>query len=272
VSTNSSKIAALYLVGMLTAFFPGVTGCGRSTGGATDPHGRWAHGSSAIGEHRTALRYPVYLGRSVGGKPIYGTVIDDGPEVVLIMATIHGNEAAGTPLVQRLELHLIRHADLTQGRRIILVPVVNPDGRALNLRHNLNGVDLNRNFPADNFNAHTRHGSEPLSQPESRAIHKLIEYYEPARIVSIHQPLSCIDYDGPAQKLAEAMAGGCDLPVRRLGSRPGSLGSYAGQTGGIPIVTLELPRAADRMTDDEKWNNYGAALVEAICFTPVEAK
>jgi protein MpaA len=55
-----------------------------------------------------------------------------------------------------------------------------------------------------------------------------------------------------------------DLPVKRIGSLPGSLGSYAGITLGKPIVTLELPATASQMDDEELWDRYGDVLLAAI--------
>ena len=83
-------------------------------------------------------------------------------------------------------------------------------------------------------------------------------------IVSIHQPLKCIDYDGPAKELAEEMARHCDLPVRKIGAMPGSLGSYAGITLGIPIITLELPKEATNLNSEVLWQRYGPVLIAAI--------
>ena len=87
-------------------------------------------------------------------------------------------------------------------------------------------------------------GETPLSEPEARVLMKLLRHYFPTRVVSIHQPLNCIDYDGPAKKLAEAMAAACPLPVNKLGSRPGSLGSLVGVTLQKPIITFEMPKDA----------------------------
>ena len=100
--------------------------------------------------------------------------------------------------------------------------------------------------------------------PESRALFDLIQVSPPHAIVSIHQPLACIDYDGPAEELAKAMANASDLPVRKLGALPGSLGSFAGEECGIPIVTLELPGVASLLEDDLLWQRYGPMLIAAI--------
>ncbi|NNM27436.1 MAG: DUF2817 domain-containing protein [Phycisphaerales bacterium] len=207
-------------------------------------------------------------GHSIETRPIAYTRLGEGPCRALLLGTIHGNEAAGTPLLERLLIELPRTA-AGAGVSIVVVPVVNPDGHARGSRLNARGVDLNRNFPCANWREHrTRHGVEPASEPETRAIIDLIDRYRPERIVSIHQPIGCVDYDGPGRTLAEAMASVCDLPVRKLGARPGSLGAYAGEESGIPTITLELPGHASRLEDGVLWDRYGPALVAAITPPP----
>lgn len=210
------------------------------------------------------------VGKSLQGRPIDTYVFGSGSDCVFILATIHGNEDAGTPLVERLASHLERNPNLYAGRRVVLMPNANPDGMAAQTRGNGNGVDLNRNYPADNFHASAKHGDSALSEPESVAIHDVMERYRPARIVSIHQPLrsgsECIDHDGPAKPLAEAMSQHTEIPVRRIGSRPGSLGSYAGVTLGIPIITLELPAEAKGWDGERLWSLYGDMMLAAIAY------
>ncbi|MDY7108525.1 MAG: DUF2817 domain-containing protein [Planctomycetota bacterium] len=204
------------------------------------------------------------IGRSVEGRPIVCEAFGEGGEVVLLMATIHGDEPAGTPLLQRLGEALAMRGDLLHGRRVLLLPVANPDGYINNTRGNANGVDLNRNFPAGNWTDRRANGPTPLSEPESRAIERLILEERPARIVSVHQPLACVDCDGPGADLARMISEACGLPVRKLGGRPGSLGSRAGLDLGLPIITLELPGGVQRLDREALWERYGAALVEAI--------
>ncbi len=206
------------------------------------------------------------LGGSVENRPLEYLVIGQGRDVILILATIHGNEPAGAPLVLQLAKHLLQHPLMLRDRTVVLVPVANPDGRANNQRFNSQGVDLNRNFETDNRLDGGRFGYSALSEPESRFIHLLLHQYEPDRIVSIHQPLTCIDYDGPAKALAECMAEYCDLPVRKLGAKRGSLGTYAGETMSIPIVTLELSGGDSRLSPESVWGKYGNAMVGAILY------
>jgi protein MpaA len=206
------------------------------------------------------------VGTSVQRRPIMCLVLGDGSDVALIMATIHGNEPAGTPLVRRLAWYLRRRPEMLNGRKVVLMSVANPDGLANKSRYNANGVDLNRNFEAANRVNSKETGLTGLSEPEARVIRQLILEYKPDRIVSIHQPLNCIDYDGPARMLAERMGQYCALPVKKLGARPGSLGSYAGVTLGIPIITFEMLPADSQLNSDALWRKYGRALLAAILY------
>jgi murein peptide amidase A len=207
---------------------------------------------------------PFLAGWSVENRPIHYVVHGRGPAVMLILATIHGNEPAGTPLVEQLGRHLGENPSWLEGRTVVLVALANPDGFAHHTRWNARGVDLNRNYPTANFRSSLRNGPDPLSEPESRVIVDLLRSLRPCRVLSIHQPLSCIDHDGPAEALALAMKRHTNLPVKKLGARPGSLGSYAGLELGIPIITLELPSEATGLEPGRVWQRHGPAVLAFI--------
>ncbi|NLK42418.1 MAG: murein peptide amidase A [Planctomycetes bacterium] len=205
-------------------------------------------------------------GYSVHKRPIDIYIAGSGSETILILSTIHGNEQAGVALSRKLMDRLRQRQELLEKYRLLIIPVANPDGVAQNSRYNANGIDLNRNFPAANRQNSETFGHFPLSEPETRVLYNLINDYRPVRIISIHQPLKCIDYDGPAEPLARRMVMYCDLPVKKLGAQPGSFGAYVGQTLAIPIITMELERADDRLTADQLWQRYGLALMAAITY------
>lgn len=208
------------------------------------------------------------LGESVRGRAIECITIGHGPRRIMFLASIHGDEPAGTPLLERLIREATNDPDWMDGCTLIVIPNANPDGYESNRRGNANGVDLNRNFPAMSFTSRRRHGESPLSEPESEALHDAILEHRPHRIVSIHQPLSCIDYDGEGEALSLAMADAIDpahrLPVKKLGAYPGSLGSFAGEDLGIPIITVEFSGTAHRLGEEELWSRYGDMLIAAI--------
>jgi hypothetical protein len=62
------------------------------------------------------------------------------------------------------------------------------------------------------------------------------------------------------------MAEYSDLPVEKLGAEPGSLGSYAGLTLAIPVITFELPLDAHVLDPEELWERYGWAMLAAVAY------
>lgn len=208
-------------------------------------------------------------GKSVQQRDIYLLELGSGEDVTVIFGGFHGNERLGAELVFRFAGHLYREA-LPADARVILVPVVNPDGLVAGTRTNANRVDVNRNFPTANWQAdagarQNNPGPSPASEPETRAVMALLAQYRPRKIVSVHTPLQVVNYDGPAQALAEAMARHTGYPVKAdIGyPTPGSFGTYAGVEKQIPVITLELPR---RVTFEDVWPANREALWEAVRF------
>jgi len=205
----------------------------------------------------------VELGRSVQGRPITALVFDGTAGTVLVLGGIHGDETASIALVELLARRLEAEPSARAGRQVVLIPCVNPDGRAARTRANARGVDLNRNFAAANFRPSALHGPHPLSEPETRALQDALDRYRPSCVLSIHTPLGCVDPDGGSRStaLARDMANLGPLPVRDLPAMPGSLGSYAGNRLGMTMVTYELDRRAGPAAS---LDHYLAPLLLAI--------
>lgn len=191
------------------------------------------------------------FGHSVQGAPLRAWVLDNGDgaasDVTLILGGFHGDERGTPGVVMRLKSFLRAHPNDWRGRRAVLVPCANPDGWAAGTRPNARGVDLNRNFPAawapQGRAARYSPGPAPTSEPETRALIALLAHVRPAKIVSLHSPLRCLNPTGPqGLAMARAMHALNGLPIKLdIGyPTPGSLGNYCGSRG-IGIVTLELP-------------------------------
>ncbi len=206
------------------------------------------------------------IGRSVQGRPIFVQIVGRGSDTVLIMGAIHGDERPTATLMDQLAKHLQDNQKLVENQRVVLLPVANPDGYVAKTRENARGIDLNRNFDTANRVDNGTNGLHALTEPESQALQEMIKEYTPSRIVTVHTSLNCIDYDGPGQAIAARMAQNCDLEVKKLGARPGSLGSYTGESLGIPTITLELAPEAGKMSDSVLWQKYGKALMAAILY------
>lgn len=206
------------------------------------------------------------VGVTVQGRAIECAVHGDGERVALFIGGIHGEEPASARIVELLDEHIAAEPHLIDGWTVVVLARANPDGLEAGCRVNANGVDLNRNFPAENRDNRPRYGERGLSEPEARVIAKLIRQYRPSVIVSVHQPVNCVDYDGPpdAHRIAQRMADAVDMPVRKLGTRPGSLGAWAGEDLGMAIITYELPGMATGMGDERLWAKYGPAMLAAL--------
>lgn len=191
-------------------------------------------------------------------------------ERVLIFGGIHGNEENSADLARRLAAHLRENPEVWHGRRLVLVPVANPDGIARGTRTNSRGVDLNRNFPATNWVSGDKGpnfgGEKPGGEPETRVLVELVETFAPDRIVSIHaitRGRECNNFDGPGERLATLMSKANGYPVKKsIGyPTPGSFGTWAGVERQVPTITLELPQG---MPGEECWARQQGALEAAI--------
>ncbi len=196
---------------------------------------------------------------------------------IFFLGVFHGDETEGEYAIGRFMRELVENPTVKCDYNLYFLPCLNPDGKALKTRFNANKVDLNRNYPTANFKNETQTLSyekvkcgRPASETETRFMMELVETYKPAMIISIHSDLHLIDYDGPAEKLAQMYAEktGYRL-VENVGyETPGSFGTWAGIEKKIPLITLETWRGR---TDEEKekiWQEIRPAFYETLTFKP----
>ncbi len=148
--------------------------------GLENEHGI-AGGSAWSYDSRTICQETFSIGTSVQGRSITGYRFGGGNSVIVFVGTTHGDEKSSTHTLTSLIDYLERNPDVIPGHRtVVIIPNLNPDGYQANRRTNANGIDLNRNFPTNNwkkdvtmpggwFNAGGG-GSAPLSEPESKAL------------------------------------------------------------------------------------------------------
>ena len=139
-------------------------------------------------------------GRIVGGESVQGRTIKairlgdpDADRVGLVVGVIHGDERAGLRVTRALKR---RWRDV-RGAQVWVVDAVNPDGLKAGTRKNARGVDLNRNFsyrwssaepPSSGYYA----GPRPFSEPETRAVRRLVRRIEPDVSIYYHQPWGAV--------------------------------------------------------------------------------
>lgn len=191
-------------------------------------------------DEKIRLRKVIY-GYSVKKRPLVAHIVDPKPgqhENVYLLAAQHGDERNTKRVLEYFlrEVKLLSN-DFRNNRRIIIVPLYNPDGYKRNTRAAQGDVDLNRDFPSSD-------GDEANPKnPETRAFLKLMKKYPPTYIYNLHQPFRVVLAYEEDEELAKPFATLTDYPLGKdVGyPTPGSLGTY-GREKKIPVITVELAR------------------------------
>ena len=110
------------------------------------------------------------LGHSVEGRPIQVAETRSRPEAIILLGRQHPPEVTGARAMQSFIDSVMGDSELAREFRrrfsIIMVPLLNPDGVVLgHWRHNVNGVDLNRDWG-------------PFTQPETQSVARLLAAME----------------------------------------------------------------------------------------------
>lgn len=165
---------------------------------------------------------------------------------VLVVGVFHGDEPQGKYLIDKYI------SQNSQDGNLLFIPCLNPDGLQNNTRTNANGVDLNRNFPTKNWGEDTSAAGErasdyhggtfPASEIETIFIMDVIEKYKPKLVLTLHAPYEIVNYDGPAEEIAQNISEIIGYPVEESVGypTPGSFGTYYGIERELPVITLEL--------------------------------
>jgi protein MpaA len=244
-----------------------------------------------------------HVRNSVKGDPLFWVTFGEEEltknletEVTMIMCGVHGDEITPIKFCFDIIHHLqTQNPELFKNRFAIVAPIVNPDSFFSNSpsRTNANGVDINRNFPTADWKARAvklwkswyssdkrrNPGTKPLSEPEVLFQINLIKRYNPDKILSVHAPLTILDYDGPqgmdkdlrskkigkmANELLIQMSQKANgYRVKNYPFFPGSLGNWAGNERNIPTYTLELP-TSDPSKTQEYWQLFKEAIMMAL--------
>lgn len=186
-------------------------------------------------------------------------VIEKTPKVynkkVLILGVMHGEEPQGEFLIEEF----LKKCDIEKFKnKLVFVPCINSYGKERNIRQNKNGVDLNRNYPTQNWKLTEKNdyfgGEYPESEEETSFLIDLIQRVEPDCILSLHAPFKVVNYDGPALEIAQKISELTGYPLQAdIGyPTPGSFGTYFGVERNIPVITLELP---EDVSNEQLWED-----------------
>ncbi len=245
---------------------------------------------------------------SVLGDPLTWTVFGDASDeekpsfkqkdVSMIMCGVHGDEITPIKFCFDIMSYLKgiysdpKFKEEFANKIVIVAPLVNPDSffKARPTRVNARGVDVNRNFPTKDWSRDARRlwishfkkdkrrnpGMMANSEPEVVFQINLVKRYGPDKIISVHSPLTMLDYDGPNaivdgfvdgakahELLIQMSKDASDYKIENYPFFPGSLGNWAGKERDIPTYTLELP-TSDPAKSVQYWKLFKTAIHKAI--------
>ena len=195
-----------------------------------DPEVWWSY--EKLLSHLTKLKenYPNQVelsncGQTSRGLNIPCIRIGHGKCTMGMVGAIHAGESGPELIIPVLEKLLKLNPEVLKNTQIIAIPSLNIDSREAiangtpwYIRTNANGVDLNRNFPAQwntieygygldssEFGSVTYRGTAPLSANETKAVVSVFENERPQVVFGYHALASISGLPALASKFGEKM-------------------------------------------------------------------
>ena len=218
---------------------------------------------------------PTIIGFSLAGRPIDVYTFGVGEKEYLIVAGIHGGYEGNTIALAN---ELITHINENPGAiptdvTMYIIRNMNPDGEAraddVDGRVNNNGVDLNRNFPSENWTADwdrngcwiyrpTTGGAYAGSEPETRSVMSFILSHQIEALISYHSAAlgvfpGGVPWTAASKRLASELSKSTGYPYPPIDTGceyTGTLADWAVENGVGAAVDMELRNHRD--TDFEK--------------------
>jgi hypothetical protein len=149
----------------------------------TDPATiRWSHVDAILQQLSQSsngrLRVEEFA-KSGEGRPIYLATLGTGPRRVLLWSQMHGDEPTHTAVMLDLYNYLLQQptnslaAEILAGCTLLYIPMLNPDGAEIPIRHNAQGIDVNRDWRRQ-------------ATPEGRALLKAAKTLKPQFGFNLH--------------------------------------------------------------------------------------
>lgn len=230
---------------------------------------------------RTICRTSSTIGTSVKGRGIYAYRFGGGGNRVVFVGGTHGDEPSSVYILNSWVDWLEQNYDsIPADKTILVVPSINPDGIASGGRTNANNIDLNRNFPANNWKKdvvmpggwmnYGGGGSAPLSEPESSAIANYVLGQSPELVLTYHAVGSMViaNESGNSRSLATTygqQTGYWDMGNSEIGGifthdTTGAFEDWLHDKHGVPALLIELSSYGG----NQFWNHTRAmkAMIE----------
>lgn len=233
-------------------------------------------GSMASPAQETTERFEI--GRSVQDAPIRALRLGSGPVRLALMGGIHGGWERNTErlVLTAYEYFLVRPADIPSALSVFFVPTTNPDGLAAgngpDAAWNARGVDLNRNFDTPNWSPDTfgrpggrygptgtrqgAGGTEPFSEPETRAIRDFVLRQKIGVVISYHSGIVSVSArdggGGIGEPLAKEMAAVTGYPYVAVWTAYKLTGQFMDWLEAVDVKGVEVDLPNQQSIDWEK--------------------
>jgi protein MpaA len=232
--------------------------------------------------------HTTIIGYSLAGRPIEAYTFGEGKREYLIVAGIHGGYEGNTvALANELITYINANPEVVPGSaKLFIIRDMNPDGEArssdVDGRVNNNGVDLNRNFPSENWVADwdrngcwilgpTTGGLYGGSEPETRTVMGFVTAHKITALISYHSAAlgifpGGVPWEDPSKRLAQALAKETRYPYPPMDTGceyTGTLADWAVENGVGATVDMEL--STHKNTD---FDRNLKALKVFLNFTP----
>ena len=219
------------------------------------------NGDSTYSFASRAICYTTFsIGTSVQGRAITAYKFGTGASLIMYIGATHGTEQNSGVVVNRWLTELDANPDqIPAHRSVVLIPRVNPDGYLAGTRTNSRNVDLNRNFPANNWksvvtmpggSSGAHGGPNSLSEPESQALAGYIEAQRPRLVVSYHSSGGLVEANeaGDANTIGSlyaTKAGYRSFSTSTIGTTfnydtTGAMEDWMRDKLGLPALVIEL--------------------------------
>jgi protein MpaA len=201
--------------------------------------------------------------------PAYKTDVKADKYLYLLAGT-HGDEVEGVYVLQKL-FEWLKDEHSLREIPIVVIPVLNPDGYRNSTRVNSHAVDLNRNYPSDNWVDKAKKekynpGPEALSEPENKFFVKLMDKFPPGLVLSFHSWKALLNYNGEIEDVANYLSSHNEYETAPdVGyPTPGSLGCFVPEKYNCGVLTFECPVLNDANSLKSIWLENEEALKSFI--------
>ena len=206
-------------------------------------------------------------GKSVEGMDITAFKTDiKADKYLYLLAGTHGDEVEGVYVLKQL-FDWLKEEHATQELPIVVVPVLNPDGYRNSSRVNSHAVDLNRNYPSENWVGTAKKekyfpGPEALSEPENKFLVKLFDKFKPGLVLSFHSWKPLLNFNGNIEDIANYLSSHNEYETAPdVGyPTPGSLGCFVPEKYDAGVLTFECPVLNKDISLKSIWEENKQAL------------